>query len=92
MWRKLLRVGQPRVARSLRTIFTWEYCIASSISSWRRAGGPSTIGNTRLRGDLLIERPASAGEEDAMELRTRLNVLAAIISFAFLTAVVFGMF
>jgi hypothetical protein len=27
-----------------------------------------------------------------MELRTRLNVLAAIISFAFLTAVVFGMF
>jgi hypothetical protein len=30
--------------------------------------------------------------EAAMELRTRLNVLAAIISFAFLTAVVFGMF
>jgi hypothetical protein len=27
-----------------------------------------------------------------MELRTRLNVLAAIVSFAFLTAVVFGMF
>jgi hypothetical protein len=27
-----------------------------------------------------------------MELRTRLNVLAAVISFAFLTAVVFGMF
>jgi len=27
-----------------------------------------------------------------MELRMRLNVLAAIISFAFLTAVVFGMF
>jgi len=27
-----------------------------------------------------------------MELRTRLNVLAALISFAFLTAVVFGMF
>jgi len=26
-----------------------------------------------------------------MELRTRLNVLAALISFAFLTAVVFGM-
>jgi len=45
-----------------------------------------------LRGDLIIERPASAGEEDPMELRTRLNVLAAIISFAFLTAVVFGMF
>ena len=31
-------------------------------------------------------------KEAAMELRTRLNVLAAIISFAFLTAVVFGMF
>jgi hypothetical protein len=30
--------------------------------------------------------------EAMMELRTRLNVLAAIISFAFLTAVVFGMF
>jgi len=27
-----------------------------------------------------------------MELQTRLNVLAAIVSFAFLTAVVFGMF
>jgi len=27
-----------------------------------------------------------------MELQTRLNVLAAIISFVFLTAVVFGMF
>jgi len=27
-----------------------------------------------------------------MELRMRLNVLAAIISFAFLTAIVFGMF
>jgi hypothetical protein len=33
-----------------------------------------------------------AGEEALMELQTRLNVLAAIISFAFLTAVVFGMF
>jgi hypothetical protein len=30
--------------------------------------------------------------EAVMELQTRLNVLAAIISFAFLTAVVFGMF
>jgi len=27
-----------------------------------------------------------------MELRTRLNVLAAIVSFAFLTAVILGMF
>jgi len=27
-----------------------------------------------------------------MELRMRLNVLAAIVSFAFLTAIVFGMF
>jgi len=27
-----------------------------------------------------------------MELQTRLNVLAAIVSFAFLTAVVLGMF
>jgi hypothetical protein len=31
-------------------------------------------------------------EEAPMELRMRLNVLAAIISFAFLTAIVFGMF
>jgi hypothetical protein len=31
-------------------------------------------------------------KEAMMELRTRLNVLAAIVSFAFLTAVVFGMF
>ena len=34
-------------------------------------------------------RPAM---EAVMELQTRLNVLAAIVSFAFLTAVVFGMF
>ena len=34
----------------------------------------------------------SPAKEAAMELRTRLNVLAAIVSFAFLTAVVFGMF
>jgi hypothetical protein len=31
-------------------------------------------------------------EEATMELRMRLNVLAAVISFAFLTAIVFGMF
>jgi hypothetical protein len=31
-------------------------------------------------------------KEAVMELQTRLNVLAAIISFAFLTAVIFGMF
>lgn len=36
--------------------------------------------------------PAWSGTEVLMELRNRLNVLAAIISFAFLTAVVFGMF
>jgi hypothetical protein len=38
------------------------------------------------------ERRLGPAKEAAMELRTRLNVLAAIISFAFLTAVVFGMF
>jgi hypothetical protein len=43
------------------------------------------------QGDLRQGRVCPA-EEAAMELRTRLNVLAAIISFAFLTAVVFGMF
>ena len=31
-------------------------------------------------------------KEAVMELQTRLNVLAAIISFVFLTAVIFGMF
>ena len=31
-------------------------------------------------------------KEAVMELQTRLNVLAAIVSFAFLTAVVLGMF
>ena len=41
-----------------------------------------------------VEAPVpSPAKEAAMELRTkRLNVLAAIVSFAFLTAVVFGMF
>jgi hypothetical protein len=32
-----------------------------------------------------------AGKEATMELRMRLNVLAAIMSFAFLAAIVFGM-
>ena len=44
------------------------------------------------RGATLRQRSAWSGKEALMELRTRLNVLAAIISFAFLTAVVFGMF
>jgi hypothetical protein len=35
--------------------------------------------------------PARPAKEATMELRMRLNVLAAIISFAFLTAIVFGM-
>ena len=37
--------------------------------------------------------PAHSGkEETTMELRMRLNVVAAIVSFAFLTAIVVGMF
>ena len=32
-----------------------------------------------------------SGKEATMELRMRLNVLAAIMSFAFLAAIVFGM-
>jgi hypothetical protein len=36
-------------------------------------------------------KPARPAKEATMELRMRLNVLAAIISFAFLTAIVFGM-
>jgi hypothetical protein len=43
-------------------------------------------------GQLASKRRLVPAKEAAMELRTRLNVLAAIISFAFLTAVVFGMF
>jgi hypothetical protein len=35
--------------------------------------------------------PDNAGEGGTMELKMRLNVLAAIMSFAFLAAVVFGM-
>jgi hypothetical protein len=48
----------------------------------------------RFRSDAgrLASAPGCPAQEAAMELRTRLNVLAAIISFAFLTAVVFGMF
>jgi hypothetical protein len=58
---------------------------------WRRGATPHRLGglgrgNSRPR---PVEHPA---KEALMELRTRLNVLAAIISFAFLTAVVFGMF
>jgi hypothetical protein len=40
---------------------------------------------------LRRRRTGSTGKEASMELRMRLNVLAAIISFAFLTAIVFGM-
>ena len=43
-------------------------------------------------GQLASKRRLDPAKEAAMELRTRLNVLAAIVSFAFLTAVVFGMF
>jgi hypothetical protein len=35
--------------------------------------------------------PVTPGEGGTMELKMRLNVLAAIMSFAFLAAVVFGM-
>ena len=45
------------------------------------------------RGATRVKAPVpSPAKEAAMELRTRLTVLAAIISFAFLTAVVYGMF
>src|SRR4030095_3546338 len=44
------------------------------------------------RGATRVKRRLRPAKEAAMELRTRLNVLAAIVSFAFLTAVVFGMF
>jgi len=43
-------------------------------------------------GPPAFRRPVHPVKEVMMELRTRLNVLAAIVSFAFLTAVVFGMF
>jgi acyl-CoA reductase-like NAD-dependent aldehyde dehydrogenase len=40
-----------------------------------------------------VGEPAPSGkEETTMELRMRLNVVAAIVSFAFLTAIVVGMF
>jgi hypothetical protein len=39
-----------------------------------------------------FQRRPGPAKEATMELRMRLNVLAAIISFAFLTAVIFGMF
>jgi hypothetical protein len=46
-----------------------------------------------LAGETTLGAPARSGQGGVMmELRTRLNVLAAVISFAFLTAVVFGMF
>lgn len=48
------------------------------LSSWRRTFG--------------AREPAHPGREEAtMDLRMRLNVLAAIISLAFLTAIVVGM-
>jgi hypothetical protein len=58
-----------------------------------------TLGNGRehpvnlrpWRGESIASPSAWSGKEALMELRTRLNVLAAIISFAFLTAVVLGM-
>lgn len=39
-----------------------------------------------------LERRLIPAKEAKMELRMRLNVLAAIVSFAFLTAIVLGMF
>jgi hypothetical protein len=43
-------------------------------------------------GPLAPESRLNPAKEAQMELRMRLNVLAAIVSFAFLTAIVFGMF
>jgi len=63
----------------------------SIVFCWQEVVAPPRLdglgrGNSNPR---PVEHPA---KEALMELRTRLNVLAAIISFAFLTAVVFGMF
>jgi hypothetical protein len=66
------------------------YCAAAS----NFAGQPSTyhLDSAVGVGQLASKRRLVPVLEAAMELRTRLNVLAAIVSFAFLTAVVFGMF
>ena len=44
------------------------------------------------RGQLASTSRRDPAKEAVMELQTRLNVLAAIVSFVFLTAVVLGMF
>jgi hypothetical protein len=41
--------------------------------------------------EALDDRPAEVGKEARMELKMSLSVLAAIMSFAFLAAIVFGM-
>lgn len=56
-----------------------------------RAGGHLDLDHS-IAGRPVNRAPGIRRRGGLMELRTRLNVLAAIVSFAFLTAVVFGMF
>jgi hypothetical protein len=75
---KLTALQQDETAQTLN--FAWLTAEAYVDSRSRR----------RING---VGEPAPSGkEETTMELRMRLNVVAAIVSFAFLTAIVVGMF
>jgi hypothetical protein len=77
--------GEPQVTWN----FPAYYRIAASKHPWQSGRRPPKWGSWRGRFCVNVGLVRHGGK---MELRTRLNVLAAIISFAFLTAVVFGMF
>jgi hypothetical protein len=54
-------------------------------------GKPSLYGRSVARlAAAPVERPDGPAKEPSMELKTRLNVLATIMSFGFLVAIVFG--
>jgi hypothetical protein len=65
------------------------YCIAKTffLVFWLVVLIRSLDGATPCR---AIERPDRPAKEPSMELKTRLNVLATIMSFGFLIAIVFG--
>ena len=75
---------KSRIARGLPPI----HCIAATIS----LGG---AGNLLLKSRLLTEyasvlRQADYGEEATMELKMRMDLLAVVMSFGFVAAIVLG--
>ena len=70
-----------------RLLLTQTHLLARRIGRSSATGLRQGCSKTEAQND----QPAEVGKEAAMELKRRLSVLAAILSFVFLAALVFGM-